>query len=186
MVTRNKPAPEPVLKSWGEVEDALGEIKNIENFIIKTEAYYDSRIAEIKTELSLKLEDKLRRKVRLEKDIQEYAEVHKDEVRSDKMQKTKEFMNGLVGFRWKPWSIVLAKKRDEVIALLKKKKLDRWIRTKEEVDKEAVTKDFDSNKADDKKLSSVGLKRERKEEFWYCTDKAKAVSAEADAERVHT
>lgn len=185
MVTkRTKPTAEPVLKSWGEVEDALCEIKEIDRFVITTEAEYDEKITKLKGELTQKTDAKLKRKVRLEKDLQEYAEANKDEVKSEKMQKTKELANGFVGFRWKPWSIKLVKKADEVIELLKKKKLTKWIRIKAGVDKDAITRAFDTKKTDDKKLAAVGLKRERKEEFWYTTDKAKAISAEAEVTKL--
>ena len=180
---RNKTTAEPVLKSWSEVEYALAEIKDINSAITVAEADHTTMISKLKEALAHATDAKLKRKARLEKDIQEYTEAHKDEVQSDNMLKTKVFVNGMVGMRWKPWSIQLVKKKDEVIAQIEKKKLTKWLRIKKEVDKEAVMKDFEDGKADNKKLASVSLKRDRKEEFWYSTDKAKAVSAEADAEK---
>ena len=185
MAKRKKVDAEPVLKTWGEVEEALKEIKKIDNDVAKVEAFHNDKLDEIKNEMAVKTEDDLKRKARLEKDLEEFAGAHKDEVRSEKRLKTKELNNGFIGFRWTPWSIRFAKKKkDEVIALLKKKKLDDWIRTKEELDKDAVMKDYDEEYADDKTLKSVGLERKRKEEFWYDTDKTRAINAEADVTKL--
>ena len=185
MVTRKKVDAEPVMKSWGEIEDALIEIKKIDNEVAKTEAHYDNLITDMKGDLAIKTEDQLKRKARLEKDLEEFAEEHKDEVRSEKMARTKELNNGLLGYRWTPWSIkIVKKKKDEVIALIKKARLHTWIRTKEEVDKEAVMKSFDAGKADNGKLAKVCLKRDRKEEFWYTTDKTRAINAEAEVTKL--
>ncbi len=185
MPTRKKVDAEPVLKSWDEIEDAMIEIKRIDNFVAKTEARYDGKITDIKNGLAEMTEPQLKRKVRLEKDLEEFAEAHKDEVRSEKMERTKELNNGFMGFRWSPWSIkIVKKKKEEVIALIKKARLHTWIRTKEEIDKEAVMKSFDAGKADNGKLARVCLKRDRKEEFWYTTDKTKAINAEAEVTKL--
>ncbi len=185
MPTRKKVDAEPVLKSWGEVEDALIEIKKIDNEVAKTQAHYDGKITDIKDDFAGKIETPLKRKARLEKDLEEFAAAHKDEVRSEKMERTKELNNGFLGYRWTPWSIkIIKKKKEEVIALIKKAKLHKWIRTKDEIDKEAVMKSFDAGKADNGKLAKVCLKRDRKEEFWYTTDKTKAINAEAEATKL--
>ena len=186
MVKRKKVDAEPVLKTWGEVEEALKEIKKIDNDVVRIEARFNDRIDAITNSMAGKTEEPLKRKARLEKDLEEFARANKDEVRSEKRLKTKELNHGFIGFRWTPWKIVTVnkKKAEDVIKLLKKKEFFSWISTRESINKTAVMKDFDEEVTDKEEMSSVGLKRDHKEEFWYDTDKTRAISAEADVTKL--
>jgi phage host-nuclease inhibitor protein Gam len=69
--------------------------------------------------------------------VQSWCEAHRDEITQNRKVKTYVFASGEVKWRTRPPSVSL-KKIDDVIESLKSLGLDRFIRKKEEVNKEAI------------------------------------------------
>jgi phage host-nuclease inhibitor protein Gam len=69
--------------------------------------------------------------------IQAYCEVHRDELTDGGKQKTVNLPSGTISWRKCPPSVRITKK-ENVIELLKKKKLIRFIRIKEEINKDKI------------------------------------------------
>ncbi|MDP3900711.1 MAG: host-nuclease inhibitor Gam family protein [bacterium] len=69
-----------------------------------------------------------------------YANANREELTDNGKKKTVNLPTGTLAWRMTPPSVIL-RKVDEVIKALKQLKLDRFIRTKEEVDKEAMLKE---------------------------------------------
>jgi len=70
---------------------------------------------------------------------------------------------GTIGFRWTPWKIAIIGKRkvETIIEKIRAAKMPTLIRTKEEIDKEAAL-NYDAEA-----LAKCGLKKVRKDEFYY-------------------
>lgn len=76
----------------------------------------------------------------LAKGVQLYCESHRDELTKDGKTKTARFASGEVKWRMRPPSVVVRGK-DAVIEALHQLKLDRFLRTKLEVNKDAILAD---------------------------------------------
>jgi phage host-nuclease inhibitor protein Gam len=77
--------------------------------------------------------------------VQSWCEAHRDELTQNRKVKTCVFASGEVKWRLRPPSVAL-KKVDAVIEALKSLSLTRFIRTKEEVNKEAILAEPDAVK----------------------------------------
>jgi phage host-nuclease inhibitor protein Gam len=69
--------------------------------------------------------------------VQSYCEANRDDLTHNGKTKSGQFVTGTVMWRTKPPSVVV-KGVDAVIEALKKFNLDRFVRTKEELNKEAI------------------------------------------------
>ena len=93
---RTKPNPEPVLKNWNAVDDALREIAEINRATARAESTMNKRIDDIKAKFDDAMADGLARKARLEKDIEEFADANRADFGA---AKTKRFTFGEVSYR---------------------------------------------------------------------------------------
>ncbi len=71
-----------------------------------------------------------------------YAEAHRDELTNHGKRKTVEVPTGTFGWRMTPPAVTL-RGIEQILGSLKSLKLGRFIRTQEEVDKEAMLKEPD-------------------------------------------
>jgi len=142
-----------------EVNLVLKEIGLLEKELegIDTEAHKE--IAEIKAAAAKRGETIRKRIVDASARIGAYAEYNRDELFKDK--KTVQLSFGSFGYR-KSTSISVKK---TTLELLKKLKLDKYIRVKEEPDKEAMSD------LDDDTLSQVDSVRKIKDDFFCEADK---------------
>src|SRR5690606_1658109 len=76
----------------------------------------------------------------LTKGVQVYCEAHRDELTNSAKVKSHTFASGEVKWRMRPPSVAI-RAADVVIEALKSLKLGRFVRTKEEVNKEAILAD---------------------------------------------
>ena len=83
-----------------------------------------------------KLQALEKRIVTLQKGVQIYCEAHRAELTGDKL-KSANLVTGTVGWKFRPPSVRVSGV-DAVIAILKKCGLERFVRTKEEINKEAI------------------------------------------------
>jgi phage host-nuclease inhibitor protein Gam len=94
----------------------------------------------------------------LSQGVQVWAEANRVELTKDGRVKTAKLGNGEIRWRLRPPSVSITKV-SRVIAVLKQLGLGRFVRTKEEVDKEAILKEPDAVKA------VLGVKVDQGEDF---------------------
>jgi phage host-nuclease inhibitor protein Gam len=90
--------------------------------------------------------------------VQSWCEAHRDELTQNRKVKTYVFASGEVKWRTRPPSVSL-KKVDQVIEALKSLSLDRFLRKKEEVNKEAILAEPDAVKG----VRGITIKRDEED-----------------------
>lgn len=142
------------IETLDDVDGALKEIGMLERELDQIDDDAQKKISEIKS-LALKAGEKNRERVTFLSDqIGTYAEANKDDLFKDK--RTIELSFGLFGYR-KSTSIQV---RKTTVELLKKLKLDAYIRIKEEPNKERMSD------MDDELLAQVDAVRKVKDDFF--------------------
>ncbi len=162
MGTRIKPQSGKI-ESLDDVNMALRDIGLAQKELdaIDTEAH--KKIAELKTDAA-KSGEKLRKHIaELSSKIQAYADYNREELFKDK--KTIDLSFGLFGYR-KSTKISVKK---STVELLKKLHLEKYIRIKEEPDKDAMAA------MDDESLTQVDAVRKVSDEF-FCESKTEEVN----------
>jgi len=181
MIKYEKP---PEIKSFDDVDKALLLIGRAEAVRTKEEAMMNKKIQNITEEYKEKVKDELALVADLELAIQDWCSKNKREFEVDK--RTIELFHGSVGFRTNPPKVLQLSNKFKVattIEFIKKlwgKQKDLFIRTKEEINKEAilgayVTKEKSKelkeadlkSKLTDEALASVGLRIEQDDTFKY-------------------
>lgn len=153
MAVRYKPKVDK-LETVKDVNTALREIGLLERELEQIDAGAQKEIAEIKGRAAKKGEPIRAKIIEVTAKIGAYAEYNKDELFKDR--KSVDLTFGSFGYR-KSTSIGIKK---TTIELLKKLNLARYIRLKEEADKEAMVE------LDDEALAQVDAVRKVKDEFF--------------------
>lgn len=123
----------PSLASWDDVDQCLAEIGEIDRELGLIEAGQQEAIDKIKAATKATAEPLQAKKAGLEAQIQQYAEANRGEFAK---VKTRVLTFGAVGFRLS--TKVVIKRVADTLQALKDLGLKACIRTKEEVDKEAM------------------------------------------------
>ena len=113
----------PALESWDDVNQALATIADNQRTVENFEAAMQNKIDEAKAEAEARSRVFIEATKRLERQIKEFAEAHRDDMDG---KKTKTLNFGAVGFR-KSTKIKLPKaptKLAEIIQLLRSKGMD--------------------------------------------------------------
>jgi phage host-nuclease inhibitor protein Gam len=156
------------------IEDAnlaLKEIGMLEHELAAIDAEADRQIAETKAQSAKQGEGIRKRIVDLSALLGAYAEYNRDELFKDR--KSVDLSFGSFGYR-KSTSISVKK---TTLELLRKLKLDKYIRVKEEPDKEAM------GGMDDETLAQVDAVRKVKDAF-YCEANKEEVNKELLKEQI--
>jgi len=124
-----------VLASWDEVDHALAEIGAIDRQIGQLEADQQAKIDALKADTKTAADPLHTKKVSLELAIQQYCEAHRADFQASK---TKRLNFGAVSFRLS--TSVVIKRVADTLAAIKALGLTQCIRTKEELDKEALAR----------------------------------------------
>lgn len=132
-----------VPQSVAEVNEAIVEIGQRQRDRDRIEADMNADLAAIRK----RYEDKARPHAERIKDlaggVQTYCEAHRDELTRGGKTKTAKLASGEVSWRMRPPSVAV-RGMASVVDALKKLKLDRFLRVKTEVDKEAILADPDA------------------------------------------
>ena len=157
----------PSLESWDDVNQALATIADNQRTVENFEAAMQNKIDEAKAEAEARSRVFIEATKRLERQIKEFAEVHRDDMDG---KKTKTLNFGAVGFR-KSTKIKLPKaptKLAEIIQLLRSKGMDDCVKTPApSVDKDAL------RKYPTQDIVAVGASIEVDDVFWYEPDREK-------------
>lgn len=117
----------------------LGDLQR--NFSRMT-ADMNDEIAAIAKRYQPKLEDLTGRIETLQKGVQTYCEAHRDELTNGSKVKTANLITGEVAWRIRPPSVAI-RGAEAVIETLKRMGLGKFVRTKDEVNKEAILNEPD-------------------------------------------
>lgn len=126
--------------------DCAADIKklgDLQRQFARLTADMNDEIAAITKRYQPKLEDLMGRIETLQKGVQTYCEAHRSELTNEGKVKTANFITGEVNWRQRPPSVSI-RGADAVIETLTRMDLTRFIRTKEEVNKEAMLNEPDA------------------------------------------
>lgn len=154
----------PVLRNQDELSDALRELCDISARNSAREAEMNQAITEIREQANNDMADDKAMDARLRKDVEEYCTYHRATMFTNR--KSVEFAHGTVDFRQHPPAVTVSKKLKmtiggvmENIRQMFGKKSDDYIRTKPELNKDALITLEEST------LEQLGLEIQRKETF---------------------
>ncbi len=126
-----------VVQSKDQATEAIKYLGDIQRELIRLETEMNDKIAEITASYSSSIEVLKKKSVEIQKGIQIWCEANRDELTNNGKVKSANLVTGEVQWRNRPPSCVI-RGLETVIETLKKLKLERFIRTKEEVNKEAI------------------------------------------------
>ena len=167
-MARKKVAAEPVLRDWQQVDEALKTIADFQAAVAIAEGAMNAKIAAIKAEAEPEILTKKQRIARCEKDIQEFTEVHIGELEQQEGRRSKALTWGIVSMRRSTalqtlkgitWSMV--------VAALKKAKAGKFLRIKEDVNKDAVKAAVGTGDIPPAKLKTFGMQLVDRDTFGY-------------------
>ena len=127
----------PVPGSKADAAEQLAQIGTLRRSIDARKGEADNQIAAISAEVDKSLEADRERLGALEAGLVKFCQDNRDELTDGGKTKTIKFASGRVSFRNRPMSVSIRKTVD-VIARLRALNLDRFIRVKEEVNKDAM------------------------------------------------
>lgn len=120
-----------------QVQNAIKEIGDISREITRLTTEMNDQIGEISNRYAPKLETLKAELEPIQQAVQEYCEEHRLELTENGKTKTANFITGEVQWRARPPSITIRNK-DGVLETLEKLGLTRFIRTKSEINKDAL------------------------------------------------
>ncbi len=137
--TRIKAAATPVFvpQSKAEVAEAIREIGEQTREIARLQADMNDELARVKERWELLAQPLAERCETLNKGVQIWCEANRNLLTQGGKVKTATLTTGEVAWRTRPPSVRITG-ADAVVDMLRRLKLDRFVRTKEEVNKEAI------------------------------------------------
>ncbi len=129
-----------VAKSLDEAAQFLAEIGKEQRATEKIRLGLNAKVNELKAKAMADDEPHQEKISQLVEGLFAYAEAHRDELTDHGKRKTVELPTGTFGWRMTPPAVSLYNV-EAILESLKSLKLERFIRTKEEVDKEAMLKE---------------------------------------------
>jgi phage host-nuclease inhibitor protein Gam len=130
-----------VAQSREDVNAAIAEIGRCQRERARIEAEMNDNLATIRAEYEKAAKPHADRIADLQHGIHVWCEANRQDLTREGKTKTARFASGEVAWRTRPPSVRLTAAADVVIKALKALGLSRFIRTKEELDREAVLKE---------------------------------------------
>lgn len=127
----------PVPQNDNDCNKAILELGNQRREAARLETEMNDQIAVIKDKYGEKVQPHNEKAAELLTGIDTFCSAHRDRLTNDNKVKFFRFSNGVISWRKQPAKVTLRKVED-VLKKLKDLKLRKFIRTKEEVDKEAI------------------------------------------------
>lgn len=120
-----------------EVATHIARIGYLQRELMRTEAEMNDRISTVTQQYQPMVDDYKARIAELQKGVQGWCEAHRAELTDSGRVKTANLVTGEVAWRQRPPSCVI-RGVESVIDTLKRLSLERFVRVKEEVNKEAI------------------------------------------------
>jgi phage host-nuclease inhibitor protein Gam len=155
------------LETFEEVDQALLRIGQSESRIAKAEAQMNAKIQELRDAFEQQTAEDRSTKIALEKDVETFCLTHKPEFDATR---TKQLVHGTVGFRTTPPKVGFLNRKynaQTAVELIKKILKGLYVRTVEEINKEAILTDYAAREITDDQLAAVGLRVDQSEKFSY-------------------
>lgn len=131
----------PVPQSDAQAAAAIARIGELMRDLDRIKATGDDRIAAIAAEVA-EQSAPLREMVKAETEgLKVYCEANRNRLTDMFRRKSTKFETGCVGWRDRPAKVTLRDKAEEIIARVKALGLGRFVRVKEEIDKEAMLRE---------------------------------------------
>lgn len=162
---RETPSAAPVFKDLDDCNAALLELSIVSDEIETEEATINTAITDVRTKGELALKPKVAKRLRLEKDLEEFMRYHRDEY-LDGDEKTVKLTYGELNFRISPGALQVipgkwtVQKSIDAIKAKFSSFVDTFIVAKESLNKPAIKQTLD-----DSQLKSVGLQIVKEETF---------------------
>jgi phage host-nuclease inhibitor protein Gam len=153
------------LRSFDEVDQALLDLGRVKAIVQHEEAILNNQIQNFRDDFDQRTSDARKQSAALENEIEKFCIDHKDEFEKTR---SKDFVHGTVGFRTSPPAVKALNRKynwSTILELIKKLRLAQYIRTSEEVDKEAILADYAGQCITDEKLAAIGVKVDQIEQF---------------------
>ena len=147
-----------VPKSLNEAAQFLAQIGEEQRATNKIQSSLNAKVDELKAKAMVNDEPHQKKISELVEGLFAFAEAHRDELTDHGKRKTVEVPTGTFGWRMTPPSVKL-RDVESILESLKALKLKRFIRIKEEVDKEAMLKEPETAK------TVKGVSISQREEF---------------------
>lgn len=170
-----------LIQSFEEADAKLLELSKHESFIAKKEAAMNEKIQNIKQKFDEETADARAQKNLIESEVHSFCLQNKSEFLK---QRTRNLIHGTIGFRTNPPKVNQLNKKFTVkttIEFLKKLFNGKYLRMKEEIDKEKVLADYAAESIDDSQLASVGLRVDQDETF-FCEIDWETIKSDADGQ----
>jgi phage host-nuclease inhibitor protein Gam len=151
--TKTKAMSAPAAQSRDEAQRMVAEIGEISRELARQEADLGDALAKVKADAEAKALPLKTRQIDLHEAVQKWAEANRAELTRDGRTKTVELTTGKVSWRNRPDSVGL-RGVEAIIEHLKTKLEGRFLRTKYEVDKDAML----GAKDDARKVPGVTIK----------------------------
>ncbi len=150
-----------------KLNELLLELAKRESFIARKEADMNAKIQKIKEKFDAETEEARKERKFYFDEIERYAFLNKKYF--DSKVRSAQLIYGKIGFRIGTPKVMLLNRKynwKTVLELLKKVFGKKYVRTKEEPNKEAIISDAAQKKLDDAQLAAVGLKIDQNEKFF--------------------
>ncbi len=153
------------IKDFNDVSIVLAEIAKAKTKISKAEAEMNEAINAIKKKYDNQTATSREIVTLLSADVEAFCKMNKAEFEK---KRSKEFAHGVIGFRNTPPKVVAHSRKFTIAIILGhlKNLMPQFVRTKEEIDKEAVLAEYTAKTVDDKTLAAVGLRVDNEELFY--------------------
>lgn len=170
-MARQKVAAAPILESFDQVDQAIREWYALDAEVEKIAVAQQDQINKIKSRFVGQAKDAIARKMRLEKDVQDFCEYYSDMFAKEK---SKKLTFGTVGFR-KSTRLVYLRGWDAKRVLAKLKELGRFefIKKTESVKRDEIKK----AELDAEAMRLFGCTIKHEDKFWFEPDKAAIANA---------
>ena len=136
--TRIKAPAAPAPQTDEEADNAIREIGNVQRIVAKIEADMIGRLSDLKSEYEAEAAPSMARLTELRGAVQTYCEANRGRLTRNGRRKTVKFPAGKVEWRARPPSVSLRGVGDIIKHLKDSPGLRRFLRIKEEVNKEAL------------------------------------------------
>ncbi|HRU06583.1 MAG TPA: host-nuclease inhibitor Gam family protein [Candidatus Brocadiia bacterium] len=154
---------QPVYESWEEVDAALAELARANVERVKATAEMNRRLTEVRQQYAGRIEAAVERAGLLGAAIEVYVARHRKDLGD---RKSRDLTHGVVGYRLDPPSLKTLKKCTwkSVLEALRDG-FQRFIRTKEEVNKEALLAAANAGELSADALANLGCEVAQDEQF---------------------
>jgi len=154
------------IKAFEQLDAILLKLAGFETVIAKQEAAMNAKIQKIRDDFDQTTSEARKEKIILEQDIEIFCKSNKSEFEKTR---SKDFVHGTLGFRFNTPKVGLLNRKATLktaMELIKRIFEGKYVRNKEEINKELILADYAEKKIDDEKLAAVGLKIDQDETFY--------------------